>query len=218
MDLTIDNLKAQSGLLLDKINANIGTNESEKLYYQTLALEKLQQIQRKTPAIPGDGILKLLSPTDAQPNDIRIFGNRFADNNNTYKYTNCFGSYGDGRWYLRVYTAWVALRLDKLATLHKYSLGTHAVSEEGRPNGWSILISPDGENCSTDGEDGEWFTIDTAQYPTVDAGVTIERDIAPEKLNHVTQWIKFNITSTYDPSSSNRNCSVSSLQYFGVEV
>ncbi len=214
MDLTQENIKTQAGLLLDKISANIGTNESEKLYYQTLALKELNLLQSGQAGLPGEGLLKLLSPVHgtAKSTDSTIKGSQYT----THHPSLLWNDSNEHGWYCNgVVPRWCVLKLQKVSTLHRYTIINGPHNSVGRPSAWEIQVSLD-ESYSESGMSWQLLDEQTVTNPAIQT--TYSFDIKPEKLNHTCWWIKIIIKAWYDPSGGGNDAALRSIEYWGKEV
>ncbi len=216
MDLTTTNLKAESGKLLDKIDASITASESEKLYYQVLALKELDIIKRNQMQLLAGGNLTLLSPTNATPGDPRIFQNQQYNNDNQYHVANAFGWTGGSRVHhnsshgadpsnAKLGVHWGYGKGDNdYCMLKKYIIGTW-ISDP--PGSWFIDVSMD----STTGLDGTWILVDTANGVNPGNSQMVERVITEPVA---CKWIRFNCTGT---STGGSSLSIGTFAFHGTE-
>ncbi len=198
------NLIAHIDKVKEQILANATNNESEKLYYQTLSLEKLQQIQTRHPDPIVSGNLQILSPTDATPGHADIKSSGYSHNTDNNYPENCFGHSGVyGMWYHNTLPQWIALKVNN-ATIHKYMMST--MHTWGCVNSWTVDVT----NAIDIGTDEIWTTIDTVNNINIALNSSVERHIQ----NPVTcNWIRFMCLG-----STGSNWAIKSLTYWGLKL
>ncbi len=211
-----EQLKADILLLQDKIQTSINVGESEKLYYQTLALEKLEIMKRNQIQSFSGSNLTLLSPTNATYNDPRLFQNQSYQNRQDHGVSNSFGGPGTYWYHASDHSSppnnakggvkWCHGKGDNdYCILKKYTIGTFYASP--RLGSWIIDVSMD----STTGWDGKWTEVDIVNGANPGNSQMVERII---KEPIACRWIRIQIVASTDTAN---NMVVGTLSFYGTE-